>query len=188
MKYRASLSPFVADHTSSRNIDPNSSNFEPKINPKSLKMGPWGGLGSPWERSWRHVAGGGTPFFLHRHRTDVPKWCSRAHGSTSDDFSVFLEKKNRHARDSSENTVFRHFGVLVRGWWFVGPPWGRQGSPFGDRCFSVFLERPSLRRMSFLYSIDYLLSTSTFLKKRRTRISIRHIFKDTSGSGLGNGF
>ena len=116
----------------------------------------WEALGRGLGGMWR----GGTPFFLHRHRTDVPKWCSRAHGSTSDDFSVFLEKKNRHARDSSEITVLgisafwceaggslAHLGVAK------GPPLGTLFST----CFvivDVFSEsffRSSVLEASGLY-------------------------------------
>ena len=61
MKYRASLSPFFADYTSSRKIDPHLSNFKPKIHPQSSKMGPWSCLGNPWERSWRHFGSQGRP-------------------------------------------------------------------------------------------------------------------------------
>ena len=76
------------------------------------------------------------------------------------------------------DTHFRHFSWFVgvfRGCFFEALFWRRLGSIFHWFCvvfgicfgcfFDVFLERPSLRRMSFRYIIYSVWSTSRFVTK-----------------------
>ena len=107
-------------------------------------MGPWGGLGSPWESSWKHFGSQGRP---GEQKGDKPRFVGPPWGPQGSPFGdPFFD-------------MFRYLGVFLSRF-FEALFWRLLGSIFcmDLGCFLVVffdvfllcvLERPSLRRMSF---------------------------------------